>query len=98
MKTRNRLWALLLSLALVITYTPAMAFAEAVGAETNRITFDDSNSGKDIRDVHIHGNIGVLTSQAMLTSEVNLIKDNLLDLIDYIADDWHAEFCMMIYV
>lgn len=59
---------------------------------------DDTNSGKDIRDVHVHGNIGVLTSQAMLTSEVDLIRNNLLDLIDYIADDWHAEFCMMIYV
>lgn len=59
---------------------------------------DDTNSGKDIRDVHVHGNIGVLTSQAMLTSEVDLIRDNLLDLIDYIADDWHAEFCLLMYV
>lgn len=59
---------------------------------------DDTNSGKDIRDVHVHGNIGVLTSQAMLTSEINLIRDNLLDLIDYIADDWHTEFCLLMYV
>lgn len=59
---------------------------------------DDTNSGKDIRDIHVHGNIGVLTSQAMLTLEVNLIRDNLLDLIDYIADDWHAEFCLLMYV
>ena len=45
---------------------------------------------------NIHGNIGVTTSQQMLNSELDLIPR--LDLIDYIADDWHAEFNMMIYV
>lgn len=56
---------------------------------------DDTNSGKDIRDSRIHGNIGVTTSQQMLNSELDLIPR--LDLIDYIADDWHAEFCLMMY-
>lgn len=58
----------------------------------------DTDSGDDITDSRIHGNIGVLTSQAMLSAEVNLIRDGILDLIDYIADDWHSEFNLMIYV
>lgn len=63
-------------------------------------TYDnsDEDSGDDVTDGRIHGNIGVTTSQMMLTSEVNLIRDNLLDLMDYIADDWHSEFNLMIYV
>lgn len=44
----------------------------------------------------VHGNIGVTTSQQMLNSELDLIPR--LDLIDYIADDWHSEFNLMIYV
>lgn len=43
----------------------------------------------------VHGNVGVTTSQQMLASELDLIPR--LDLIDYIADDWHAEFNLMIY-
>ena len=42
-----------------------------------------------------HGNIGVTTSQQMLTSELDLIPR--LDLIDYIADDFKSEFCLYIY-
>ena len=68
-----------------------------------------SNTGKDQRDItekhegtdkrdydsHIHGNIGVTTSQQMLASELDLVPR--LDIIDYIADDFHAEFCLMLY-
>lgn len=67
------------------------------------------NSGKDQRDItekhtgtdlhtvesRTHGNIGVTTSQQMLTSELDLIPR--LDIIDYIADDFHSEFCLYIY-
>lgn len=56
----------------------------------------DTDSGDDITDGRIHGNIGVTTSQQMLTSELDLIPR--LDLMDYIADDWHSEFNLMIYV
>lgn len=56
----------------------------------------DTNSGKDNTYSTIHGNIGVTTSQQMLTSELDLIPR--LDLIDYIADDWHNEFCLMMYI
>lgn len=43
----------------------------------------------------IHGNIGVTTSQQMLASELDLIPR--LDVIDFIADDWHDNFCLKIY-
>lgn len=55
----------------------------------------DTNSGKDVEESRIHGNIGVTTSQQMLESEFDLIPR--LDLIDYITDDWHNEFCLMMY-
>lgn len=57
----------------------------------------ESHSGKDITGVnsHIHGNIGVTTSQQMLASELDLIPR--LNLIDYITDDFHMEFCLGIY-
>ena len=57
----------------------------------------ESHSGKDITgvDSHIHGNIGVTTSQQMLNQELDIIQR--LDIINYIADDWHSEFCLLIY-
>ena len=44
---------------------------------------------------HIHGNIGVTTSQQMLASELDIIPR--LDIINMIADDWHNEFNLLIY-
>lgn len=59
--------------------------------------FDETHSGTDktVNKSHIHGNIGVTTSQQMLASELDLIPR--LDVVDYIADDFHSEFCLMIY-
>ena len=59
--------------------------------------FDETHSGTDktVNESHIHGNIGVTTSQQMLASELDLIPR--LDVVDYIADDFHNEFCLMIY-
>lgn len=65
---------------------------QATRGFTNRT---DTNSGDDVTSGRIHGNIGVTTSQQMLTSELDLIPR--LDLIDFIADDWHDEFCLKIY-
>lgn len=65
---------------------------------TDTRTFNGTNekeTGTDTTISRIHGNIGVTTSQQMLTSELDLIPR--LDLIDYIADDWHSEFCLSIY-
>ena len=56
----------------------------------------DTNSGKDSTSIHAYGNIGVTTSQQMVLAELDLVPR--LDLIDFIADDWHSEFNLMIYV
>lgn len=56
----------------------------------------DTNSGKDSEETHTYGNIGVTTSQQMLISELDI--NDRLDIIEYIADDWHSEFNLMIYV
>ena len=64
---------------------------------TDERDLDETHSGQDKRDYdsHIHGNIGVTTSQQMLQSELDLIPK--LDLLDFIADDFHSEFNIMIY-
>ena len=46
-------------------------------------------------DLHTYGNIGVTTSQQMLSQELDIVAR--LDLIDYIADDFRSEFCLDIY-
>lgn len=59
---------------------------------------DDYQAGsKSIRtpDLHTRGNIGVTTSQQMLQSELDIIPE--LDVVDYIADDFHSEFCLLVY-
>lgn len=81
----------------------------ADNADTYQPDTKGINSGKDQRDItekhsgtdlktldsHIHGNIGVTTSQQMLASELDLIPR--LDVIDFIADDFREEFCLDIY-
>lgn len=68
-----------------------------INSGTDQRDIDETHSGQDKRDYnsHIHGNIGVTTSQQMLTSELELIPK--LDLLDFIADDFHSEFNIMIY-
>lgn len=48
-----------------------------------------------VTDSRIHGNIGVTTSQQMFMAEVGVIP--YYDLINYIAQDWHQEFCLGLY-
>lgn len=62
---------------------------------TSENDLTDTDAGSETSTSRIHGNIGVTTSQQMLASELDLIPR--LDLIDYIADDWHAEFNLYIY-
>ena len=69
------------------------ALWENYDQDVNNLTNRDA--GSVTISSHMHGNIGVTTSQQMLTSELDLIPR--LDLIDYIADDWHSEFCLSIY-
>ena len=81
-------------------YTPGSTREMQVSAD-NATTYQpeakEINSGKDSNkfDSHIHGNIGVTTSQQMLASELDIIPR--LDIIDMIADDWHDEFNLLIY-
>lgn len=81
-------------------FSPGATYEQQISAD-NATTYQADrksvSSGKDQRDFesHIHGNIGVTTSQQMLQSEMDIIPK--LDLIDFIADDWHAEFNLMIY-
>lgn len=60
-------------------------------------TGSEAHSGKDKETIEsqISGNIGVTTSQQMLQSELDLIPK--LNLIDYITEDFHSEFCLSIY-
>lgn len=54
-----------------------------------------SDDGSVVVDSHIHGNIGVTTSQQMLESELQLVPK--LDMIRIISDSWAAEFCLAVY-
>lgn len=81
-------------------YNPGTTYENKISAD-NASSYQPNSetigSGKDNThfESRIHGNIGVTTSQQMLTSELDLIPR--LDLIDYIADDFKAEFCLLMY-
>ena len=82
-------------------FTPGAIYEQLISADNASTYQPDKQSkgmgGKDNNEYnsHIHGNIGVTTSQQMLNSELDIIPR--LDLIDFIADDWHNEFNLMIY-
>lgn len=73
------------------------------GADTTELQISADNASdyqpdsKSIRtpDLHIHGNIGVTTAAKMQSEVFDLIPR--FDIIDYIADDFKAEFCLYIY-
>lgn len=83
-----------------VTFSPATSYEQQISAD-NASTYQPDKksigSGKDTttNKGRTHGNIGVTTSQQMLTSELDLLPR--LDLLDFIADDWHQEFNLMIY-
>ena len=64
---------------------------------TDQRDISEKHTGIDKRDYdsRIHGNIGVTTSQQMLQSELDIIPE--LDLVEFIADDFHSEFNLMLY-
>ena len=88
------------------TYQPD---SKAVNSGTDERDIDETHSGTDERDLdethsgtdkrdydsHVSGNIGTTTSQMMLESEIDLIPR--LDLCDFIANDFHEEFNLMVY-
>lgn len=64
--------------------------------EERALNTNEAASGEDEKESRIHGNIGVTTSQQMLNQELDVIER--LDLVDYIAADWHNEFCLSMYI
>ena len=70
------------------------------GSVTGNYTNTDSNneSGTDgytnIHKARLYGNIGVVTSQQMLQSELDIARWNLYE---HIADLFASEFCIMVY-
>lgn len=78
----------------VSTYQPD---SKAINSGKDQRDLDETHSGQDKRDYnsHIHGNIGITSNQQMLSSELDIIPR--LDLLDFIADDFHSEFNIMIY-
>lgn len=55
----------------------------------------ENTTGSGARSGRIHGNIGVLTSQAMLEAEINL--DKKINMYDLIARDFRNRFCILMY-
>lgn len=83
-----------------IEYSPETTREYQISAD-NASTYQPDRKeladGKDTTKtaLHSYGNIGVTTSQQMLEAELDLVPR--LDLLDYIADDWHIEFNLMMY-
>ena len=57
-------------------------------------TFDETTDDDFVRDSHIHGNIGVKSSQQMIMESIELYKFNIYD---YIADLYATEFLYRIW-
>ena len=57
-------------------------------------TGHESENSKDIHSGRVHGNIGTLTSQKMLSDEYEVARFNI---IDQITDMFILEFCIPIY-
>lgn len=76
------------------TYQPD---SKAINSGKDQRDISEKHTGIDKRDYdsHVFGNIGVTTSQQMLQSELDIIPE--LDLIEFIADDFHSEFNLMLY-
>ena len=73
------------------------------GSDTTELQISADNAStyqpdsKSIRtpDLHIHGNIGVTTAATMQKEILDLLPR--FDIIDFIADDFKAEFCLYVY-
>ena len=76
------------------TYQPD---SKAINSGKDQRDISEKHTGTDKRDYdsHVYGNIGVTTSQQMLQSELDIIPE--LDLVEFIADDFHSEFNLMMY-
>lgn len=81
-------------------FKPGAAYEQLISADNSSAYQPDrksQGSGTDTREFssNISGNIGVTTSQQMLAAELDIVAR--LDLINFIADDWHSEFNLFVY-
>lgn len=81
-------------------FEPGASYETQISADNSSTYQPDRKSigsGKDKTtfESHITGNIGVTTSQQMLAAELDIAPR--LDLLNFIADDWHSEFNLFVY-
>ena len=63
--------------------------------DTGVVTDNEKKQRADQRTLHAFGNIGTMTSQMMLESEIKLRAD--FNIMEFIADKYVEEFCVPIY-
>lgn len=73
------------------TYEPAEKSTVDYGAKQNT---NSSANNQSAHNGHMYGNIGVTTTQKMITEELN-IRTN--DIYKIIADDIKQHFCILVY-
>lgn len=81
------------SVAENITGTNDTTFTSATN-DNNTIGTESSNEGSIEHEGHLHGNIGVTTSQEMLKSELEIQSWNIYE---HIADIFIREMCVAVY-
>ena len=74
--------------------TSASSETSGTASENVQRSSEDNTDDDFERESHIHGNIGVTTSQQMLESELEVRKFNIYD---YIADLCASEFLLRVY-
>lgn len=74
-----------------LTETPSGKIIDKFGEGTSS---QETENNKVVHDGRIHGNLGVTTSQQMLTAEYEVARFNI---IDQITDMFILEFCIPIY-
>ena len=66
--------------------------------ESSKDGTDNTTEGEQeniVRNLRIHGNIGVLTSQKMILEELNMSPQ--INIINYIVESFKRRFCIMVY-
>lgn len=64
-------------------------------SKTGSFTHGEKIADSASRESHIHGNIGVTTSQQMLESELAISEK--LNIYDYIVQEFKRRFCILVY-
>lgn len=64
-------------------------------SKTGSFTHGEKIADSASRESHIHGNIGVTTSQQMLQSELEISEK--LNIYDYIVQEFKRRFCILVY-